>query len=50
MDDQAHQYNMFIENAVESVNVNLEPEKLVIETDLNILFLHSTRAAVFYRN
>lgn len=48
MDDQAHQYNMFIENTVESVNVNLKQEKIVIETDLNIYYFFILLEPLFF--
>lgn len=48
MDDQAHQYNMFIENTVESLNVNLKQEKLVIETDLNIYYFFILLEPLFF--
>lgn len=48
MDDQAHQYNMFIENTVESLNVNLKKEKLVIETDLNIYYFFILVKQLFF--
>lgn len=50
MDDQAHQFNLFIENRVESVNINLKQK--IGDWDFYIfviLFLLSTIATVFFQ-